>query len=154
MDNPLQWGCCEAGMGLIMPSNEQGKCSVVGIGQRNVFQILLYQTEIRLYSPFSDWFGTVNGLRPFAVPNQSEKSEYNLISVWFKKISGRFDRTGNAVLGVRRIGWPKLPLFTNCDFSSFFFLNFSLSASWGTDSGPPWTPRWHIAGMHEGFERG
>ena len=26
--------------------------------QRNLFEILLNQTEIRLYLPFSDWFGT------------------------------------------------------------------------------------------------
>ena len=26
--------------------------------QRNIFQILLNQTEIRLYLPFSDWYGT------------------------------------------------------------------------------------------------
>ena len=44
-------------------------------------EILLNQTEIRLYLPYSDLFGTVNGQRPFAFSNQSENSKYNLISV-------------------------------------------------------------------------
>ena len=39
---------------------------------------------------FSDRFGTANGQRPFAVPNQSENSKYNLISGWFNKISKWF----------------------------------------------------------------
>ena len=58
--------------------------------QRNIFGILLNQTEIRLYLLFSDWFGTANRHCPFAVPNQSKNGKYNLISVWFKKISERF----------------------------------------------------------------
>ena len=58
--------------------------------KRNVFKILLNQTEIRLYLPFSDWFGTENGLRPFAVLNQSVHGKYNMISVWFNNISKRF----------------------------------------------------------------
>ena len=49
--------------------------------QRNLFEILSNQTEIRLYLPFSDWFGTANGQCPFAAPNQSENRKYNLISV-------------------------------------------------------------------------
>ena len=44
-------------------------------------EILLNQTEIRLYFPFSDWFGKSNGQWPFSVPNQSENGKYNLISV-------------------------------------------------------------------------
>ena len=32
-------------------------------------------------------FGTDNGHCSFAVPNQSENGKYNLISVWFNKIS-------------------------------------------------------------------
>ena len=57
---------------------------------RNIFEILLNQTEIRLYLPFSDWFGTANGRCLFAVPNQAENGIYNLISVWFNKTSKRF----------------------------------------------------------------
>ena len=53
---------------------------------RNIFAILLYQTEIRLYLPCTDWFETENGQCPFAVPNQSENGKYNIISVWFNKI--------------------------------------------------------------------
>ena len=49
--------------------------------QRNLFEIALNQTEIRLYLPFSDSFGTENGQCPFAVPNHSEDGRYNLISV-------------------------------------------------------------------------
>ena len=48
---------------------------------RNLFQILLNQTEIRLYLPCTHRFGTANGQRPFAVPNQSENGKYNHISV-------------------------------------------------------------------------
>ena len=57
---------------------------------RNLFEILLNQPEIRLYLPSFDWFGTANGHCPFAVPNQSENGEYNLISVWFNKILKKF----------------------------------------------------------------
>ena len=39
--------------------------------QRNLFKILLNQTEIRLYLPCSDLFGTAN-----------KNGKYNLISVW------------------------------------------------------------------------
>ena len=52
-----------------------------------IFQILLNNTDIRLYLPFSDWFGTVNEQCPFAVLNQPENGKYNLISVRFEKIS-------------------------------------------------------------------
>ena len=38
--------------------------------QRNLFEILLNQSEIRLYLLFSDWFGTKRTC-PFAVPDQS-----------------------------------------------------------------------------------
>ena len=42
--------------------------------QRNISRILLSQTDIRLYLPFfTIYFGTANGLRPFAVSNQSRK---------------------------------------------------------------------------------
>ena len=32
-----------------------------GYTPRNLFEILLHQTEIRFYSPFTDWYGTANG---------------------------------------------------------------------------------------------
>ena len=54
--------------------------------QRFFFEILLSETEIRLYLPCSDWFGTANRHCPFTVTNQSENGKYNLISVWFNKI--------------------------------------------------------------------
>ena len=47
--------------------------------QRNLFEILLNLTEIRLYLPFSDWFETANEHCPFVVSNQSENSKYNRI---------------------------------------------------------------------------
>ena len=49
----------------------------------NLFEILLNRTDIRLYKPFSDWFGTANGQCPFAVPNQPENGKCNQIWVWF-----------------------------------------------------------------------
>ena len=65
----------------------------------NIFEILLNQTEIRLYLPLSDWLGTKRNIRifhspidlepngrPFAVTNQSENGKYKLISVWFDEI--------------------------------------------------------------------
>ena len=54
--------------------------------QRNLFGILLDLTEIRLYLPCTDWFGTANGHCPFAVPNWSVHGKYNLITVWFNRI--------------------------------------------------------------------
>ena len=39
--------------------------------QRNLFEILLIQSEIRLYLSCTDSFGTANGHCPFAVPNKS-----------------------------------------------------------------------------------
>ena len=58
--------------------------------QRNLFEILLNQTEIRLYLPFSDWFRTANECRLFSVQILPENGKYNLISVWFNIISNIF----------------------------------------------------------------
>ena len=58
--------------------------------QGNIPQILLNQTELRLYLPCTDWFGTANGYFPIVLPNRSENGKYNLISDWFNKISKRF----------------------------------------------------------------
>ena len=46
--------------------------------QRNLFKILLNQTEIRLYLPFSDWFGT----KLTSVWFQINRKMVNII--WFK----------------------------------------------------------------------
>ena len=54
---------------------------------REIFKTLLNQTEIRLYLPCTDLFGTANEQRPFAVSNQSQNNKDNLISVRFNKIS-------------------------------------------------------------------
>ena len=51
--------------------------------QRNLLQMLLNPTQIRLYLLFSNRFGTANEQCPFVVPNQLENDKYNLISVWF-----------------------------------------------------------------------
>ena len=67
----------------------QGKPSWLFYTHRNLFEILLNQTEVRLHLPFSDWFGAANG-RVRLIPNQSEIGKYNLISVWFNKISKIF----------------------------------------------------------------
>ena len=48
--------------------------------RETLFEILLNQTEIRLYLPCTDWFGTANGQCPFAVRNHSEKEKNNPIS--------------------------------------------------------------------------
>ena len=61
----------------------------IACAQRIFFEILLDQNEIRLYLPFSDWFGIANG-RPFSVPNRLENGKYNLMSAWFNKISKIF----------------------------------------------------------------
>ena len=54
--------------------------------QWNLFQILLNQTEIRLYLPCTDWFGIANEQRPgLLFQNQSEHCKYNPISVRFDK---------------------------------------------------------------------
>ena len=53
------------------------------------FEILLNQPEIRLYLSFSDWLGTQTDTY-VCVPNQSVHGKYNLISVWFNKISKIF----------------------------------------------------------------
>ena len=45
----------------------------------NLFQILLIQTEIGLYLPCTDWFGTQTDTS-ICVPNQSETGKYNQIS--------------------------------------------------------------------------
>ena len=41
--------------------------------QRNLFEILLNQTEIRLYLRYTDWFGTANGQCRFVVPFRISK---------------------------------------------------------------------------------
>ena len=53
----------------------------VSCTQANLFDILLNSTEIRLYLPCTDLFGTANRRCPVAVLNQSENCKYNLISV-------------------------------------------------------------------------
>ena len=58
--------------------------------QRNLFEIIINQTEIILYFPFSDWFGATNGQCQFAVTNQTENGKYNIILTWFNKISKIF----------------------------------------------------------------
>ena len=55
--------------------------------QKNIFEILLNQTEIRLYFPF-----TID-LEPDGRPFGSKSignGKYNTISVWLNKISNRF----------------------------------------------------------------
>ena len=50
--------------------------------QRDLFYILLNQTQIRLYLPCTDCFETANGRCPFDVPNQSVYGKYNLICIY------------------------------------------------------------------------
>ena len=75
--------------------------------QRNLFEILLNQTEIRLYLSCTDWFGTKRSVR--LVPNKSMRGKYNIISVWFNKISKRFPCVCLTILRqVRMKGVPAL----------------------------------------------
>ena len=53
--------------------------------QRYILEILLNQTEIRLYLPIFQMIYNQEDIR--LVPNQSENDKYNLVSVWFNKIS-------------------------------------------------------------------
>jgi len=53
--------------------------------QINIFEILFNQTEIWLYLPFCDWVGTKRTSVLFQ--NNRKIGKYNLISVWFIKIS-------------------------------------------------------------------
>ena len=69
-----------------------------------VFEILLNKTEIRLYLSFSDCFGTANGQCPFAVPNKSENSKYNLpfkrghIGFLFQKVAQCYETNKKAII--------------------------------------------------------
>jgi len=56
------------------------------ITQRNLFEILLNQTEIRLYSPFSDWFGT----KRISVWFQINRKIVN--TIWFQFDLTRFGK--------------------------------------------------------------
>ena len=55
--------------------------------QRNIFEILLSQTEIRLYLPFSDWFGT----KWTSVWFQINRKMVNTIWFWFDLLRFRKD---------------------------------------------------------------
>ena len=48
--------------------------------QRNLFEILLNQTEIILYLPFYDWFGTANG----RVPLLFQINRKMVDTIWFQ----------------------------------------------------------------------
>ena len=67
-----------------------GECAVETdhTHRENLFKILLNQTAIRLYLPFSDRFWNQTDF--CLVPNQLENGKYNLISVWFSNISKIF----------------------------------------------------------------
>ena len=55
--------------------------------QRNLFEILWNEPEIRFYLPCTDWFGTANGQCPFVVPNQLLHGKYYLILIRLNNIS-------------------------------------------------------------------
>ena len=57
--------------------------------QRNIFEILLNQTELRLHLPFSDWLGTKRTVS-ICCAYQSENGRCHIISVWFNRISKIF----------------------------------------------------------------
>ena len=65
------------------------------------------QTEIRLYLPY---LGTANGMCPLAVPNLSGCIKYNLISVWFSKISERFLWVQMATHSIAFLRWESICL--------------------------------------------
>ena len=84
----VTWMACLTDCHRYSFSNCKGKKT--SYSQGNLFEILLNETEIRLYLPCTDWFGTANGHRSFDVPNQLKNDKCNLISVSFNKISKRF----------------------------------------------------------------
>ena len=57
------------------------------VSQRNLFVIVLNQTEIRLYLPFSDWFGT----KRTSVWFQINRKMVNTVWFWFDLIKCRKD---------------------------------------------------------------
>ena len=76
-------------MGLHYAERLQAMLFFPSCSPRNFSKVLLNQPEIRLYLPYSDWFGT----QTYAVrldPNQSENGKYNLISGWFNKTLEQF----------------------------------------------------------------
>ena len=79
--------------------------------QRNILQMAINQTEICLYLPFSDRFGTVNGHCSCAVQSLSEKGMYNLISFWFNKTWKIFlsvqQRICRPLTAKRKYSWPR-----------------------------------------------
>ena len=69
--------------------------------QRNLFGILLNQTEIRLYSPFSDWFRT----KRMSVWFQIKQKIVNTIwfrfdVIWFRKDFSVCELTGHTTICV------------------------------------------------------
>ena len=77
--------------------------------RRNLFGISSNQTQIRLYLPFSDWFGTTTGHCPFAVPNHSKNGKYNLISVYLIRFRNNFFVCTTSTFLQRHLLWPKWP---------------------------------------------
>ena len=71
--------------GQLSPHSSQA----FGYTQRNLFEILVSQTETRFYLQFSDWFWTATDTSVCA-SNQSKNGKYNVISVWFVKFLKRF----------------------------------------------------------------
>ena len=69
--------------------------------QRNLFGILLNQTEIRLYVPVSDWFGTKR--TPFGAKSIGKwqiQSDFGLITIWFPYTKRNFCFLSNSTSSI------------------------------------------------------
>ena len=118
------------------------------------FLNLINQTEIRLYLPFSDWFGTKrmavwfgteNG-RSFSAPNQSGNGKYNLISGWFNLISKIFPCVQDCSYSFGRVA-PKDFSCGRSDWKRWHLLSERLASLsiMGVNLGPPSTPQYDSA---------
>ena len=98
--------------GLFGPSKPHPCRGEFAYTRRNLFQILVNQTEIRLYLPCIDWFGTANGLVRLLF--QINRCMVN--TVWFRFDLIRF-RKYLSVRGIHihiYIYYIKYPKTINC----------------------------------------
>ena len=62
-------------------------CRAISMHTEKSSRYLIKSNRNQIVFTFFRLIWYTNGLRPFAVPNQSENGKYNLISGWFNKIS-------------------------------------------------------------------
>ena len=103
--------------------------------QRNLFEILLNQTKIRLYLPFSNWFGT----KRTAVWFKINRKIVNTIWFWFDLV--RFRKGFSVCTAVRRSTDQRACAFRHhaeCPIWKLFLQHIGSNiSSRGTSIGPP-----------------